>query len=172
MDNFACCFAFTIGAEGGYACGPADPGNWTGGVAGQGEMRGTKFGISAAAYPTLDIASLTQQEAQEIYHRDYWTVLQGDALPLSVALVTFDAAVNAGQRQAVIWLQQAAKARQDGVLGTATLAALDTGNALQIAQEALVRRLDYSTRLSGWKNFGLGWSRRFIALASAAALQN
>ena len=60
MDNFERCFAFTLGAEGGYSNNPADPGNWTGGAVGNGELRGTNFGISASAYPQLDIANLTQ----------------------------------------------------------------------------------------------------------------
>ena len=108
MDNFARCFAFTLGAEGGYTDDSADPGNWTGGEVGHGLLRGTKLGISAAAYPQLDIANLTEAMAEEIYRRDFWAPLQGDALPLPVALVAFDAAVNAGRRRAITWLQQAA----------------------------------------------------------------
>jgi lysozyme family protein len=165
MDNFERCFAFTLGAEGGYSNNPADPGNWTGGAVGNGELRGTNFGISASAYPQLDIANLTQKQAEDIYRRDYWAVLQGDRLPLPVALVAFDAAVNAGPKRAVAWLQQAAGVPADGVLGHATLAALNAGDATAVAREALVRRLDFSTHLSTWANFGLGWSRRIIALA-------
>jgi hypothetical protein len=47
---------------------------------------------------------------------------------------------------------------------------LTTGNALQLAREALVRRLDFSSRLPTWPSFGLGWSRRMIALAGELAL--
>jgi lysozyme family protein len=165
MDNFAQCFAFTLGAEGGFTDNPSDPGNWTGGQIGQGELHGTKFGISAAAYPALDIASLTEQAAEDIYRRDYWQALHGDELPLQLARVAFDAAVNAGLHRAVSWLQQAAGQNADGVLGPVTLSALNAGNAVQLAQEALVRRLDFSTRLPGWSSFGVGWSRRIVALA-------
>ena len=59
MDNFARCLAFTLRSEGGFTDNRADPGNWTGGQVGAGELRGTNFGISAAAYPQLDIANLT-----------------------------------------------------------------------------------------------------------------
>ena len=51
-----------------------------------GELRGTKFGVSASAYPTLDIADLTLETAQEIYRHDYWMPLQGNALPLKLAM--------------------------------------------------------------------------------------
>ncbi len=165
MDNFVSCFAFTLGAEGGYSNNSGDPGNWTGGAVGHGELRGTKYGISASAYPALDIASLTQAQAEEIYRRDYWAVLHGDELPLPVALVAFDAAVNAGPRRAVAWLQLACGQAADGVLGPATLSALNQGDGAAIAREALVRRLEFSTHLATWANFGLGWSRRIIALA-------
>jgi lysozyme family protein len=164
-DHFSRCFAFTLGAEGGYSNNPADPGNWTGGAIGHGELHGTKFGISAAAYPNIDIAGLTQNAAEQIYRRDYWAALHGDELPLAVMLVGFDAAVNAGVRRAALWLQQAAGVAADGVLGPASIMALNNGNPIAIAQEALVRRLDFSTRLPSWQNFGIGWSRRIIALA-------
>ena len=165
MDHFERCFAFTLGAEGGYSDNPADPGNWTGGAVGNGELRGTKFGISASAYPQLDIANLTQSEAEEIYRRDYWAAIKGDSLPLPVALVAFDAAVNAGAKRAILWLQQAAGVAPDGVLGHETLATLNASDATSLAREALVRRLEFSTHLSTWARFGLGWSRRIIALA-------
>ena len=165
MDNFARCLAFTLRSEGGFTNNRADPGNWTGGQVGAGELRGTNFGISAAAYPQLDIANLTVAVAGEIYRRDYWTPLQGDALPLPVALAAFDAAVNAGLRRSVLWLQQAAGVPADGVLGAQTLAAIKAANALALAREALTRRMDFYASLPGWTSFGLGWSRRVIALA-------
>jgi lysozyme family protein len=165
VDNFTRCLAFTLGAEGGFTNDSADPGNWTGGAAGHGELRGTKFGISAAAYPKLDIANLTEQMAGDIYRQDYWTPLHGDELALALALVAFDAAVNAGLHRAITWLQQAAGEQTDGVLGPATLAALKSGNALSLAREALVRRLEFYSGLPTWQTFGLGWSRRTIALA-------
>jgi lysozyme family protein len=165
MDNFPRCFAFTLGAEGGYSNNAADPGNWTGSAIGSGELRGTKYGISAAAYPQLDIQNLTEAAAEAIYRRDYWAVLQGDALPLPVALVAFDAAVNAGPRRAIIWLQHAAGCNADGALGPATLAALGSADPLAVARDSLSRRLDFSARLPAWQNFGLGWARRIVALA-------
>ncbi len=166
MDNFAICFAFTVAAEGAFTMNAADPGNWTSGVVGGGNLHGTKFGISAAAYPQLDIADLSEEAAEAIYRRDYWSVIQGDALPLPVSLTLFDAAVAAGPHRAISWLQQAAGAVVDGVLGGATFAAIVTGDAGALARESLARRIEYSARLPTWSTFGLGWSRRFVALAA------
>lgn len=165
MDNFTRCFAFTLGAEGGYTDNPADPGNWTGGAVGHGELRGTKFGISAAAYPALEISTLSEADAQAIYQRDFYAPLCGDELALPVAMVAFDAAVNAGLRRSVCWLQQAAGLTADGVLGPKSLAAFKTADAFALAREALVRRIDFYSQTPGWGSFGLGWTRRVIALA-------
>jgi lysozyme family protein len=165
MDNFSRSIAFTLAQEGGFSDNAADPGNWTGGAVGSGTLRGTNFGISAAAYPALDIANLTQADAEAIYRRDYWTAVCGDEFSYPIALVAFDAAVNAGPRRAICWLQQAAQVSADGVLGPATLAALKAGDAVTLAREALARRLEYSSHLPTWSTFGLGWTRRILALA-------
>lgn len=168
MDNFTCCFAFTLGAEGGFTKLQSDPGNWTGGAVGRGELRGTKFGISAAAYPDVDIENLSEQDAAAIYRADYYDKIHGDALALPVALVMFDGAVNAGLRRAVIWLQQAVGQVADGVFGPRTLDAAKAADARDLAREILSRRIDSYARLAGWSEFGLGWSRRVIALAGEA----
>jgi lysozyme family protein len=165
MDNFPRCIAFTLAQEGGFSDNAADPGNWTGGAVSKGALRGTNFGISAAAYPALDIAHLTQADAEAIYRRDYWSAISGDEFSLPLAFVAFDAAVNAGPRRAICWLQQAANVAADGVLGPATLAALKAGDAQTLAREALARRLEFSSHLPTWSVFGLGWTRRVLSLA-------
>src|SRR5690242_14307791 len=113
MDIFDQAFKAVVGHEGGYSANPADPGNWTGGRCGTGACRGTNWGISAAAYPQLDIKALTLAEAQAIYRRDYWDKAGCGKLPAALALLVFDAAVNSGVRRAVRWLQAALKVPQD-----------------------------------------------------------
>lgn len=46
----ACAVVFSH--EGGFTNDPRDPGNWTGGQIGHGQLRETQHGISAAAYPS------------------------------------------------------------------------------------------------------------------------
>ncbi|MBU6448061.1 MAG: hypothetical protein KGQ26_00395 [Rhodospirillales bacterium] len=165
MDNFKNCLAFVLQAEGGYSDNPADPGNWTTGVVGGGALHGTKCGISAAAYPALDIRNLTEQQIQDLYRQDFFVPIRGDDLPLPLAMAAFDAAVNAGVRRSITWLQQSAEVVADGILGDTTLKALNRGNALTLANDALARRLDYYAGLPGWTKFGLGWARRILTLA-------
>lgn len=100
MDYFPKAFSIVVGLEGGFSTDRQDPGNWTSGHIGQGEFKGTKYGVSAAAYPLLDIANLSLVDAQAIYVRDYWEFSGCQNLPWSKALMVFDAAVNQGQNWA------------------------------------------------------------------------
>ena len=148
MDAFEQAFAQIIGNEGGFTSNQADPGNWTGHERGQGECRGTKFGISARAYPRLDIANLTLDGARAIYRRDYWDKLGADQLPGPLALLAFDAAVNNGLGRARQWLSLARTQ--------------STGAA--ICAEFQAQRLTFMASLPTWRTFGLGWSRRLCRL--------
>src|SRR5260370_26923244 len=51
--------------EGGFQKRADDPGNWTA----AGELRGTKFGISAHSFPDVDIECLTLNEAEDLYRK-------------------------------------------------------------------------------------------------------
>jgi lysozyme family protein len=167
MTAFDQAFAAVVGEEGGFTANAADPGNWTGGAVGKGVCRGTKFGISAAAYPTLDIAALTVDQARAVYKRDYWDKVAGDALPPALALLVFDAAVNNGVARGARWLQAAVGVEQDGDIGPQTLAAIAKTNASSstaLLAEVLAQRMNFMAGLPTWRTFGLGWSRRLCAL--------
>lgn len=168
MSNFKICFDFTIGAEGGYQDNSQDPGNWTGGAVGVGELLGTKYGISAAQYPNLDIKALTEQQAESIYISDYYAPIHGDELPLPLAMVTFDAAVNSGPFKAIQWLQRGVGAYQDGIIGRSTLLAAHTCIYRQAVQIACDARLQFLEGLRLWATFGQGWANRVEALQTAA----
>jgi lysozyme family protein len=166
---FERCFAIVVGIEGGLTTSAADPGNWTSGQCGVGECRGTCWGISAAAYPHLDIPNLTLAQAQGIYLGDYWRPIHGDDLPAELALLAFDAAVNNGVRQAVRWLQVIAEVPIDGTMGPLTLGTLHAIIAKEgldsVCAEYLALRLWMMSQLQpGWKTFGKGWSRRLTKL--------
>lgn len=164
MNAFERAFAVVVGHEGGLSLNRADPGNWTGGVYGQGECRGTKFGVSAAAYPWLEISTLTLEQAQAVYRRDYWDRVQGDSLPPPLALLVFDAAVNSGVARAVRWLQEAAGVATDGVIGPNTLRAVSEAVGVALMAEFQARRLLFMAGLPTWRQFGAGWARRLSRL--------
>lgn len=83
--------------EGGYQCDPNDSGNWTGGRVGKGTLKGTKYGIAASSYPTVDIKRLTLETAARYYQRDYWQPLRLDEIKSQwLATMFLDTAVNCG----------------------------------------------------------------------------
>ena len=146
MTDFNTAFDRLIGNEGGYTNNPADPG---------GE---TKFGISKRAYPDVEIASLTVEQAKAIYLRDFWNVL-ADA-HAAVKFQVFDFAVNAGIPTAIRKLQSSIGVADDGhwgAISAARLAALDVNDVLMTFA---AERLLFYTSLSTWDTFGKGWSRR------------
>lgn len=139
-------FKIIIGHEGGYTADPRDRGNWTTGIIGKGELRGTKWGIAAHANPTLDIRSLTLDDARRIYQERYWRALGADALPAPLALVAFDTAVNSGVGRAREFLARTRDWRQ----------------FLQL-------RLAFLRSLSSYATFGRGWESRVATLTRQAA---
>ncbi|TDH58248.1 hypothetical protein E2C06_33585 [Dankookia rubra] len=166
-DPFPDAFAAVVGHEGGYGADPRDKGNWTGGKVGSGDLKGTKFGISAASYPTLDIRNLTLDQAREVYHRDYWLRLACDVLPAPLALVVFDPGVNAGVGAAAAWLQQALGVRVDGAIGLAArkaAAGLRDGDVQAAVISVLVLRMLHNASASTWPIYGLGWTWRVLNL--------
>jgi lysozyme family protein len=84
---------FVLSIEGGYVHDPSDPG---------GE---TKYGISKRSYPSLDIPSLTVEDAKSIYKRDYWDRCNCDHLERGMDIAVFDCAVNMGVGAAKTILQ-------------------------------------------------------------------
>jgi lysozyme family protein len=139
--------------EGGYVNHPSDPG---------GE---TKYGISKRAYPDVDIAELTKDDAADLYKRDYWDRIKGDDLPVGVACVVMDYAVNSGISRASKALQSVCGiANGDGIIGPASLNAVwvtvkntseeDVINAVTEQRQGFIRAL------SIYDTFGKGWERR------------
>lgn len=109
--NFDNALMKVLNIEGGYSIDPYDPGNWTGGRVGKGILKGTKYGISAASYPSLDIRNLTLEAATAIYRRDFWDALELDEIAVlvstQVADMLFNMAVNCGPGNAGKFAQRA-----------------------------------------------------------------
>lgn len=96
LDKFDIAVSFTMFQEGGYQNNREDPGNWTGGEVGSGQLKGTKYGISAASYPTIDIVNLTESQAKNIYYRDYWLTVSAYLYDYPKYLILFDIGVVSG----------------------------------------------------------------------------
>lgn len=169
MDSFCKAFAFVLGAEGAWSGDPNDRGNWTGGKILDGELRGTKYGISAASYPDLDIQNLTLDQAEAIYRTDYWAKIRGDEIPPAIAMCAFDCAVNQGPTIAIKLLQKTYGTVTDGIFGKKTLAAIIDSDISPTVLDFLARRAVHYAQLEQFPDYGLGWMRRLFRLAAAVS---
>lgn len=167
--NFPSCLADVLVHEGGYSTLRSDPGNWTGGKVGVGELRGTQKGIAAASYPNLDIKNLTDAKIASIYEANYWRPIRGDDLPSGVDLSVFDFGVNSGPSRSAKDLQRVLGVGVDGRIGPATILASKTADPRVVIKGHCARRLSFMRSLAIWNTFKNGWSRR-VANVEAKAL--
>ena len=151
-----------IRREGGgaYTNDPAD----RGGPTRWGVTQATLAGWRGHPVSAAEVEALSEDEAKAIYRAEY---LQRPGLSLIVndalrALV-FDAAVNHGPHQAIELLQRALGIREDGIIGSVTLAALPHLDAQRLGMKFLHQRAVCYARivqhdptqarfLAGWTN--------------------
>ncbi len=158
--------------EGSFQDDYKDRGNWSSGKVRVGELRGTKFGISAAAYPKLDIKNLTKLRAERIYRRDWWDALNMDSFKPALQYQMFDAAVNHGMHNATRIFQHAVGVKADGVIGPITKSKAAEIDVNDLLLHFLAERLVFITHIKTWSVFGKGWSRRIAHNLKYAARDN
>lgn len=174
MNNLTFDQAFDrlIGHEGRFTNDRNDRGNWTTGVIGRGELKGTKYGISAMTYPDLDIKNLTLDKAKLIYKRDWWDKLNANRLDPAIVFQVWDFAINAGMSTAKRKLQQAVDVVDDGVIGNITLSKINSMDLNDVIMKFNALRLKYYTSLSTFGLYGKGWTNRVADNLMYAALDN
>ena len=171
LDAFNTAFANAVGLEGKYSSDENDPGNWTSGKVGTGECKGTMYGISAAAYPNLDIAWLSLAKAKAIYLTDYWSRLKCSAFPDPIAIALFCEAINLGVSGAVKALQRSLKSGDaDGVVGQLTIGLATSGAVKEVLVNFLTECAVEYTKMDLFKQDGRGWLGRVIRTAVAVQL--
>ena len=151
--NFDQAFDLVIGHEGGYVNDPRDPG------------LETNWGISKRSYPNLDIKSLTLEQAQAIYRRDYWQQASCDRMQPKIAVAVFDSAVHHGPKTAIKLLQRALKVADDGEYGRVTHGTLQARDTNETFDLLLAQRAIYLTTCPAWPTYKLGWLKRLFNLA-------
>ena len=159
---FQAWLAFLGPVEGGLNMNPNDGGNWTGGRPGDGKLLGTNGGISAASYPTLDIATLTQGEIDSIRKSDYWDAVHGDFLPASIAIMVADAAYMSGVDRATRQMQQTLGVTVDGDIGDETTHAALIMPPAEFVAEFATNRLLFLISIGQWPSDKHGWTRRLF----------
>lgn len=157
-------FAYIAGAavEGKLSLDRFDKGNWTGGRVGVGELRGSKYGVSAAAYPNEDIPKVTLERAKTLFERDRWKPIRGDELPYPIALCVADDAYNCGTETAVMTLQRALGVTVDGHFGDHTLAAVKGANLRQLVKDFQGLRAFAYAHDANFYRYGKDWLRERV----------
>lgn len=133
---------------------PSDPGGLT------------KWGISQRAYPYLDIANLTREEAVAIYRRDYWDAVSADGLPDPLDHYVFDCAVNQGVQRAAQFLQLVLRVPIDGDIGPLTLKVARNSDRAEVSALFMAQRAMHYATLATFPKYGRGWMKRLFLVAA------
>jgi lysozyme family protein len=160
--------AKVLAHEGGYSNHPADPGGPTNKGVTQRVYDAYRRGKGQAV---RSVKSLTTEELNDIYDKQYWDAVKGDLLPDGVDYVVFDGAVNSGPGRSIMWLQQALRpvytGRIDGVMGMGTIAALKAiNNNDALIDRICDARMNFLRHLGTFGTFGRGWTVRVAEVRS------
>jgi lysozyme family protein len=133
----------------------------------------TKWGISQRAYPHVDVANLGKSEAFSIFEQDYWLRVRADVMPEPLQLPLADLAFNVGTGRAGKLLQRSINLckqadgrddflEEDGMIGPATLGAIDETPPARLARVLFAYRMEYYLTLAetGMAKCVHGWLRR------------
>jgi len=156
MVDFNKSIEIVLKHEGGYANVTHDAG---------GE---TKYGISQARYPDIDIKNLTLQEAKNLYFKDYWKRFKIDTLyNQSIADFALDTVVHHGK--GVYILQKALvksgkPVTMNNIIGPQTIGALNSVSPATYLKNAVEERKNYMRALvvknPSQGKFLTGWLKR------------
>lgn len=157
MNIYTTAFEFVIRQEGSkLTLDPKDPGNFTP----AGELKGSRYGISARSFPNEDIANMTMERAATLAKPRYWDVNHCDDLPRNVAILMLNSAYNQGPGDAARFLQRALNLDVDGAIGPKTTAAAAAADPRHLARMFSVFSVIDYTEASAWPTYKKGWLTR------------
>ncbi|MCF6327098.1 MAG: hypothetical protein L3J21_07395 [Devosiaceae bacterium] len=172
MSRFEHCLAHILRHEGGYVDNPKDPGG------------ATNFGITRKTLarwrqvspwwklPKSQVRTIKQPEVKAIYRSLYWNRCRASILPIGLDYTVFDFAVNSGPSRAIRHLQAVLGVMRDGIVGPITLNAIESfvvsKGVGELIKKLINQRLGFLRRLTGFKTFGRGWTRRVAAVRRVA----
>jgi len=112
-----------------------------------------------------DVPGWSEPIAVYFYRNHYWDVIRGNDLPHSIAVMTFDSAVNEGTPRAILHLQRALGVPADGIVGPETIAAAiyrASVNSvdLTVPEKMFLSRVDRYRTLEDADTFFKGWLTR------------
>ena len=156
-NNYEFALAHVLKSEGLWSDNPADPGG------------ATMKGITLSVYqewkrnPHIskeELRVIPDEDVYNLYKQNYWDKVHGDDLPSGVDYAVFDSAVNMGVGRASKLIQEAAGVTADGVLGPASLSAIQKANAKELIEKFSQLKESFYRSLGTFPTFGVGWLRR------------
>ncbi len=165
QGNLSACLTILYGIEKGYVVDNGGPTNL-------GVTQATLSAYLGRSASVEEVQALDRPTATQIYQTLYWDKVWGDKLFTGLDLCVFDAAVNSGPPQAIKWLQRAAGAPDDGVMGDATLASLLKKNPYDLVLDFNIQRVRMMLGLDNAieeKN-EKGWVARVLKITQFATL--
>ncbi len=160
-SRFQASLDFVLAREGGYSADKDDRGG------------ATNRGITQRTFddwrerqglPTAPVLVISDDEVRAIYLEQYWRPARCNQLKPELDLVMFDTAVNCGPPQAIKFLQRAVGAKDDGVFGPKTLAAVEAEDTDETEASVIEQRdafyKDLADRHPKQRKFLRGWLAR------------
>lgn len=166
MDLFARMLSFILRPdhEGGYSNDPRDPGGET--------NKGITKRVAEANGYFGDMREIPDAVVEAIYRKDYWGLCRCGDMPVVIAALVFDSAVNQGQGGAGSCIQRAynslgtgIRLAVDGEIGPATVHALQMLQAERVGELADLFAAERAQRYAQNENvsiYGTGWMRRLM----------
>lgn len=140
--------------EGGYVNHPSDPG---------GE---TNYGITKSVARQYgfkgSMKDIPMSIVEKIYKDQYWDAMSCDNFEFAIAFHMFDAAVNHGLINARKLVQRAVNVKDDGIIGSISLAAIRKTPQLLFVNSFMAERISFYTKISTFPTFGRGWMNRMV----------
>lgn len=166
MAKFDIAIPHVLAWEGGYVWHEADPGGETnrgitdrldGKIDGMVDLDGDGIG-------DVDIKTLTEAEAKQVYKRRFWDRMQGDKIESQlIANILFDGFVNCGFN-GIRLMQRLLHLKDDGIVGPKTLAAINGADEILLYNRYKLERINYYQDLAekkpSLKVFLKGWMNR------------
>jgi lysozyme family protein len=113
--------------------------------------------------PARDVWTMQPNERDAIYELQYWNKCRCSDLPTGVDYAIMDAAVNSGVVRSAQWLQRALGVKADGLIGEATIAAVQAyPNYDDLIAKICTIRLRFVQALPTWGTYGHGWRTRIL----------
>ena len=166
--NFPEALAHTLTFEGGWSDNPNDPG----GATMKGITQRTYNNYLGRQASNEELRNILDEQIADIYRKLYWQPCAAGDLPDGLDFAVFDTAVNTGPREASRLLQRLVGVSADGVIGPATIQAVNDyvvahgiENLIDAYTEA---RQSFYRFLPTYVHFGEGWRKRADDVATLA----